>query len=182
MTVKDAELGTIIEGCLNNSRVSQQQLYNLLAPKLFAVCRRYAFSEEEAEDMFMDGFMNIFKSIRSYRNKSSFETWAHSVMVNTIIDHIRANQRFRNEQFVEDVSEYQNDYEDGEAVLTKLAAKEVLTLMDEMSEDARVIFNLRAVEEFSLVEIAKLLGKKEGTVRNIYMRARRWLQKRLKEQ
>ena len=131
--------------------------------------------------MFMDGFMNIFKSLGSFRRNSSLVTWAHSVMVNTIIDHIRSNKRFRNEQFVEDLEEYQSSYEDGNAINTVLAAKEVVAFMDEMSEDARVIFNLRAVEGYPFTEIAEMLEKKEGTVRNIYMRARRWMQKKLEE-
>jgi RNA polymerase sigma factor (sigma-70 family) len=57
----------------------------------------------------------------------------------------------------------------------------MLALLDQMSDNARVVFNLRAVEGYSFVEIAQMLDKKEGTVRTIYMRARKWLMKRLKE-
>lgn len=180
MTDKDSELGKIVSGCLNNSRKSQQQLYDLLAPKLFAVCRRYAYSVQEAEDMFMEGFMNIFKSIGSFRSESSFETWAHAVMVNSAIDHIRAHHRLCNEQVVEDLSAY-DDLQERESIVTALEAKQVLGLLDQMSENARVVFNLRAVEGYSFGEIARMLDKKEGAIRMVYMRARKWLVEQLKE-
>ncbi len=180
MTVNKSELGKIVNGCLNNCRKSQQQLYDLLAPKLFAVCKRYAYSTEEAEDMFMEGFMNIFKSIGSYRSESSLETWAHSVMVHAAIDHIRMNHQLRNDLPVEELSE-SDDVWDNESVISALEAKQMLALLDQMSDNARVVFNLRAVEGYSFVEIAQMLDKKEGTVRTIYMRARKWLMERLKE-
>jgi len=180
VTEKESELGKIVSGCLNNSRKSQQQLYDLLAPKMFAVCRRYAYSVEEAEDMLMEGFMNIFKSIGSYRSQSSLETWAHSVMVHSAIDYIRMHLQMRSDMQVEDLSEC-DDVWDNESVISVLEAKQVLELLNQMSEDARVIFNLKAVEGYTFVEIAKMLHKKDSAVRMIYMRARKWLMERLKE-
>jgi len=56
-----------------------------------------------------------------------------------------------------------------------------LELLNQMSEDARVIFNLKAVEGYTFVEIAKMLHKKDSAVRMTYMRARKWLMERLKE-
>ena len=158
--------------------MSQQQLYELYAPKMFIVCRRYANTKAEAEDMLMEGFMNIFKGLGSFRGASRFETWIHSVMVNTAISHFRSERRFRNELLTGDMMEDALFMED-EKITTALDAKQVLTLLEQMPEIMRMVFNLKAVEGFSFTEISEKLDKNENAIRICYMRARNWLKERI---
>ena len=44
----------------------------------------------------------------------------------------------------------------------------------------QVVFNLRAVDDCSFSDIAKILNKSENAVRNTYMRARHFLMERLR--
>ncbi|MBS1530700.1 MAG: RNA polymerase subunit sigma-70, partial [Bacteroidetes bacterium] len=39
------------EGCLRNDRKEQEALYRALAPKMLAVCMRYANDKDEAQDI-----------------------------------------------------------------------------------------------------------------------------------
>ena len=183
MTGVDSELESIINGCLNNNRLSQRQLYDKYASKMFAVCRRYANTEAEAEDMLMEGFMKVFKSLSSFEGKSAFDTWLHSVMVNTAISHYRSVRRFCNELSISemnDVNEAQFASEE-ETITTSLDAGIVMEALRKMPEPFRTVFNLRAVEAFSFAEIGKLLGKREKSLRVTYLRARKWLLEELKE-
>lgn len=141
---------------------------------MFAVCRRYANTDSEAEDMLMEGFMKVFKSIGSFKGESAFTTWVHSVMLNAAISHYRSIRKFRHE-----VSECDLDVEaevnEEERIATSMDARRVLELMQKMPEPLRVIFNLRAVEGFSFAEIAKELGTKEDSMRVTFLRARKWM-------
>ncbi|MBP5495715.1 MAG: sigma-70 family RNA polymerase sigma factor [Bacteroidales bacterium] len=174
MTEKDSGLEEIVNGCLNNNRLSQRKLYDRYAPSMFAVCRRYANTDSEAEDMLMEGFMKVFKSIGSFKGESAFTTWVHSVMLNAAISHYRSIRKFRHE-----VSECDLDVEaevnEEERIATSMDARRVLELMQKMPEPLRVIFNLRAVEGFSFAEIAKELGTKEDSMRVTFLRARKWM-------
>ena len=178
VTEKYSELQDIINGCLANNRLSQRQLYELFAPKMFIVCRRYANTEAEAEDMLMEGFMNIFKGLDSFRGESRFETWIHSVMVNTAISHYRSVRRFRNELLTSDMME-DTAFIENETITTALDAKQILALLEQMPETMRMVFNLKAVEGFSFTEISEMLDKKENAIRICFMRARNWLKERL---
>ncbi len=180
MTEVDHELEKVISGCLENNRVSQRQLYDLYASKMFAVCRRYANTDAEAEDMLMEGFMQVFKSLNTFKRDSSFSTWIRSVMVNVAISHFRSVRRFRKELSASDLDEDLMAVEE-ENITTSLDARIVTDLLQQMPENLRTIFNLRAIEGYSFAEIGEMLDKKEDSTRVTYLRARKWLLAQLRE-
>jgi len=180
VTEIDSELQEIINGCLNNDRLSQRRLYDRYAPRMYGVCLRYANGREEAEDMLMEGFMRVYKSLPTFRWESSFNTWIYSVMVNTAVSHYRSVKRFRKELFSDDVVEGE-EFAEEENIVASLAAKQLLEMLEQMPDGMRLVFNLKAVEEYSFQEIAEKLGKKENAIRICYMRARKWLMERIGE-
>lgn len=180
MTEIDSELQEIINGCLNNDRLSQRRLYDRYAPRMFGVCLRYANGREEAEDMLMEGFMRVYKSLPTFRGESSFNTWIYSVMVNTAVSHYRSVKRFRKELFSGDEIEGE-EFAEEENIVASVAAKQLLEILEQMPDGMRLVFNLKAVEEYSFQEIAEKLGKKENAIRICYMRARKWLMERIGE-
>ena len=179
MTEIDSELQEIINGCLNNDRLSQHRLYDRYASRMYGVCLRYANSREEAEDMLMEGFMNVFKGLPTFKGDSKFTTWIHSVMVNTAVSHYRSVRRFRKELFSSDAMEVE-EFAEEENIIASLEAKQLLELLERMPDGMRVVFNLKAVEEYSFSEIAEMLDKKENAIRISYMRARQWMMEAMK--
>lgn len=178
MTENNSELEKVVNGCLRNDRLSQKQLYELYAPKMFVVCRRYANSTAEAEDMLLEGFMNVFKNLRTFKGESSLFSWIYSVMVRSSISHYRSHRRYLQEQLQENMDmELSGTSED--TIVTELSAKQVIELLELMPRTPRVVFNLKEIEGFSFAEIAGMLDKKEGAVRIAYMRAKNWLRSHL---
>ena len=47
----------LIQGCINGERRMQEELYRRFAPKMYAVCLRYAGKAEEAEDILQESFI-----------------------------------------------------------------------------------------------------------------------------
>jgi RNA polymerase sigma-70 factor (ECF subfamily) len=87
--VSDAEL---IKGCLNNQREMCYLLYQKYAPKMFGICIRYLPNRMDAEDALQDIFIKIFKNLRSYGFKGSFEGWIRKATIHTCLNIIRANK------------------------------------------------------------------------------------------
>ena len=50
----------IIKRCIAGERLAQQALYERYSPKMYAVCRRYAKHDFEAQDMLQEGFIRVF--------------------------------------------------------------------------------------------------------------------------
>lgn len=170
-------LSDLIAGCLANDRRSQEQLYQWLSPRLFAVCLRYASDREAAEDILQEGFIKLFQKLSSYRAEGSFEGWARRIVVNTAIEHFR---RIKPVLSLEEESPLQEPSLQ-ETGVTKLEAKELNALIQELPVGYRTVFNLYAVEGYNHAEIAHQLGISEGTSKSQYARAKKWLQERLKK-
>lgn len=175
------DVDELLAGCLKNDRRCQKRLYEKFSPALFAVCRRYANSETDAEDMLADGFVSIFNSLHTYRGDSSLQHWMRSVMLKTAIDYFRKNKKHYNNQPFEDVLPKELIYDDSK-IYTKLEAENILKIMEKMPEEWRVIFNLRIMEEYSFKEISDELGKNENTVRVYFLRGKKWLTDQLKNE
>lgn len=129
----------------------------------------------------MEGFMTIFKNLSSFSQKSSFDAWARKVMLNTAISHFRNSRRFRLEVLTEDMGVFEDAYDDRQ-ITTNLMTDQLLAEIQQMPNMMQVVFNLKAVDEYSFAEIAEMLGKNENAIRNSYLRARKWLMEKLKEE
>jgi len=172
---------SILEGCLKNDRKSQQALFQSFAPKMLSVCSRYCNTQEEAEDIMMEGFMKVFQKLDQYgkRNESTLYTWIKSIMVNQSIDHFRAHKK-QYEAEVPMESEEASQYE--AEIVTNLDADHIMQIMNEMPEKQKIVFNLREIEGYEFEEIAEMIGMPINTVRVQLFRGRQWLQKRITEE
>ena len=81
----------LLESCKKGDRKAQKRLYDLLAPKMMALCMRYAGSRELAEDLLQDGFVTLFSKMGNFKNEGSFEGWARRVFVTTCLMYLRKN-------------------------------------------------------------------------------------------
>ena len=177
MKNNDSEL---IEGCIRNDRKSQKELYERYSSKMLGVCFRYTNSTEEAEDAMVEGFMNVFTHISSYRQECTLETWIRKIMVNSALSHLRQRNKHLNISIEETVIEEQ----DNSIVKPeeKFAAEDLMKLIQKMPDGYRVVFNLFAVEGFSHKEIAEQLNISESTSKSQFFRARKWLMERIKNE
>ena len=178
MTDRESDIQDIVNGCLKNDRLSQRKLYDRYASRMYVLCRRYANSNEEAEDMLMEGFMQVYKSLETFKGDSTFYTWIHSVMVNTAISHFRSIRRFRNELLANELDEDVVLGEE-ETITTAIDARIVVDSLQRMPENYRMVFNLHAIEGYSFAKIGEILGKKEDSMRVVFLRARKWLRREL---
>lgn len=76
----------------------------------------------------------------------------------------------------------ENTIEDADiTALHKLAEKDIINIIQELSPGYRTVFNLYVVEGYSHREIGELLGISEGTSKSQLARAKGVLQKRISQ-
>lgn len=166
--------GELIAACINKDKRAQKKLFDQFSPKLMGVCLRYAQDRDEAQDMLQDGFIKIFQKIETYSGKGSFGGWLHRAMVNTCLDHIRKNSKFR---YKVEIEKADLETDNAESALSVLRTKELLQLIQELPEGYRIVFNMFAIEGFGHKEIAEELNITENTSKSQYRKARLHLQK-----
>ena len=152
-------LEEIISGCQKNELKAQEQLYIVFSKKMFAITLKYSSNREEAEDNLQDGFIQIFKTIKQFKNQGSFEGWAKRVMINVAL------QKFRKTKQLEIVTDNipETELEDITFDEDEFTIDFLLKIIQELPERYRLVFNLFAIDEFSHQEIATLLNISVGT-------------------
>jgi RNA polymerase sigma-70 factor (ECF subfamily) len=172
----------IITGCKKGKRRSQLQLYKVYAPVLLATAMRYTKNKSEAEDVLQEALVKIYGKIDSYTSSGSFEGWLKRIVVNTALNHNRANQKF---SFMKDLDD-KVEFEVGEELSdenkdVQFSKETLLGLVQELPEGYKMVFNLYVFEEYSHKEIAKTLNINENTSKSQLFKARRVLKKKLIE-
>ena len=128
---------------------------------------------QDAEDVVQETFLRIHRSGSELRMD---DEWA---FLATTAWRLSADRRRRQKKDVEvpELTDYAPDPERA-AVTADLNAR-VARLVDALPEELRQPLVLSGIEEMTSVEIARVMGIPEGTVRTRIMRARQLLKERL---
>lgn len=164
----------LIEKCIEGNPRYQKELYDRYAKKMFNLCLRYTKNREEAEDIYQEGFINVFKNLVNFRRESALETWIRSIMINASLKYLRKPENKINRVDVDDV--YDIPYEPFERVLDKMNQEELIKCINRLPDDYRIVLNMFVFEGFSHKEIAEQLGIAENTSKSKVLRARKYLQ------
>jgi RNA polymerase sigma-70 factor (ECF subfamily) len=178
------KLKEVIEGCLQNNRRSQEELFKLFYGKMLPVCMRYMPDRDTAQEVLQEGFIKVFEKLEAFDYKGSFEGWIRRIIANTAIDAIR---RSKKDPYLTDND---NDFKLGasdpmeekeEMEFTDLKAEIAMLAIQELSPAYRTVFNLYVLEDYSHKEIGEMLGISEGTSKSNLAKAKMNLQKILSE-
>ena len=164
----------LIQGCIAGNRNSQRQLYELFAPKMFAVCLRYSKNRQEAEEILQEGFVQVFTSLKNFRHEGSFEGWIRKIMVYCAIQYFRSKSKTPRIVHIDTLSIEENGSEN---ILPQLGKKELLKIVQALPPAYRMVFNLFVFEGMKHREIAEHLGISEGTSKSNLFDAKLILQK-----
>ncbi|OPB92081.1 RNA polymerase subunit sigma-70 [Elizabethkingia miricola] len=138
---------------------------------------RYSGNYENAQDVFQEGFILIFKKITQYSFSGSFEGWIKRVMVNLNLEKHRQKEIWLTE--IEEnmplIDEEDNDPNDFQNV----NYQDLIKYVQNLPTQYRQVFNLYVFEEYTHNEIAESLKISPGTSKSNLSRAREILRKEL---
>ncbi|MGB0521931.1 MAG: RNA polymerase sigma factor [Flammeovirgaceae bacterium] len=167
-----------INRCMSGDTAAQTLLYNTFAPKMFAICLRYAPDAEMAQDILQEGFIKVFSKLYSYSGKGELGGWIRKVMINTALEHLR---KYQNPKYhFSDISLY-SDLSDADDILEQMALQEVLQAIQQLPTNYRVVLNLYAIDGYTHQEISDMLGISVGNSKQRLLRARNMLKKLMME-
>jgi len=131
---------------------------------------------ESAKDVAQDVFMNAFKHIGDFEEKSRFSSWLYRITVNTCLDARKSNSRRRkfllSKKGISD-SEHKIDESIQSNGFDEILSKE----LNKLSHQERAAIVLRYFHDKSVREIAEVLDCTESTVRSHLYRALQKLDK-----
>ena len=142
---------------------------------MYAICLQYSKDSDEAKDILQDGFIKVFQKLNQYSGKGSFEGWLRRVFINTALE------KYRNKVALLSIDDSFEIPAAGafENIVSELSAMELLEMIQNLSPQYRLVFNLFAIEGYTHKEISKQLNISEGTSKSNLSRARSILQDNL---
>lgn len=174
----------IISLCKKGDKKAQKTLFDLYAPRMMFICKRYFSSLEDSEDAFIEGFMKVFVALPNYNyiDEKNFNRWVRRIMINHCINTLKKNKRLillekqMQEEVIKTTLEERKDYSQN-----TFSQADILHCLNKLPENLKTVFNMLVIDEFSQKEVAQRLETSEGVVKVYAFRARQILKQKLYE-
>ncbi|MEW7278969.1 sigma-70 family RNA polymerase sigma factor [Aquimarina sp. 2201CG1-2-11] len=145
--------------------------------KLFRMAKRLLVSNEEAEDATQEILLKLWKNKNKMQEYNNVEAFAMTMTKNYCFDKLKGKE-------AGNLKIVHSNYKDEQPSLQRqVEAKDSFTwvekIMNDLPEQQRLIIQLRDIEQYDNVEIAKMLDIKEGAVRVALSRGRKKIREEL---
>jgi len=152
------------------------ELYNIYLERIY----RYVFYQVRdkmtAEDLTEEVFLKAWKSIDTCRGKEqTFSSWLYRIAHNHVIDNLRSQRKYLSTD-MEALAEVSSP-ELGEE--GKLERQEMLEVISDLPQNQKQVIILKFIEGLDNREIGQIMGKSQGAIRVLQMRALAALRQRL---
>lgn len=134
--------------------------------RLYRAARAIMKSDDEAEDIVQQAWLEVYRHLEQFRGDAAFTTWATRIAVNAAISHARKRPVIA--EVKEMVTNEKPDADVERAELGKLLEE----CLDRLPQGNREVMVLRDVLELDTAETAACLGLTEEAVRVRLHRAR----------
>ena len=141
---------------------------------MFGICLRYCHRSDLAADAMQNGFVKVFKNIKSYKGTGEVGAWIRIIVVRACLDIIKKEKDlgFTNiDEIIEPNKEDEIDID-----LDKFDYKRMMKHLQKLPNGYRLVFSMNVFDELSHKEIGDVLGISVNTSRSQLLKARKMLQ------
>lgn len=158
-----------------------ERLVKKYETRIYNHCLKFLSNQEDAEDVLQETFLQVYRSLDSFRGDSAFSTWLFKIATNGCLMKIRRTKKVDlvsiDKPIDFDGSLLQREIVDWSKNPSLLHGNdEIRNALDRMisllPEDKRVVLILKDVEGFSNLEISQILGMTVAAVKSRLHRAR----------
>ncbi len=142
-------------------------LYERYAPRVYAVVRRIAADDDQAQDYAQEAWIRAIRALPTFRGDARFSTWLHRIAVNAALQALRkAETRGKRERPLPESLSAPTLSKDA------LLQRRLEWALDQLPDGMRQVIILHDVEGYTHEEIGELLGVTSGTSKSQLFKAR----------
>ena len=163
-----------IEQILAGNSYSFSHIVDQYKNKAYNLAFRICGNHEEAEELAQDSFLKAYRSLRSFKMRSSFATWLYRIVYNTAISHVRIKKKgvLSLEDFPVDATDFMGTNTSEEEAEKEYRSSLVNFVLQKINEEERGLISLYYYEEMSTEEISEVTGISKSNVKVKLFRAR----------
>lgn len=158
--------------------------------RVYNTCLGVLRNSEDAEDIAQEVFVEVHRSVKSFKAEAKLSTWIYRICVTKSLDHLRSKKRKKRFGFVKSIfgegdNEPRYDIPDfihpGVQLENKERAAYLFKAIEELPENQKVAYTLNKIECLSYQEIAEVTDMSISAVESLLFRAKQNLKKILME-
>jgi RNA polymerase sigma-70 factor (ECF subfamily) len=155
-------------------------------PFLYKAGRSYNYNHEDTQDLMQDTFIDAYRNLSTFENRSSFKTWIIKLMLNNCF---RKQQKFsyKNETSAEvndqSIPVFCNQHQDStnNTVMNRELSFVIENALQQVPLDYRIVFSLREMNGLNVKETAEALNISAVNVKVRLNRAKTMLRKEIEK-
>jgi RNA polymerase sigma-70 factor (ECF subfamily) len=159
-----------------------EQLVRLYDQNVLRLALNLLRSAEDANDVYQEAFLRVYKNLHTFRFDCSFHTWLYRIVTNLCLDALRKRKVRREENTVVETSEGVLDrmdtVEEGRAhgdplrqLLSTQLQVRIQKVLNDLTPRERTVFEMRHYQGLRLRAIGEMLGTSEEAAKNCLFRA-----------
>lgn len=175
----------IIENILDGEIAQFEILIRRNNPFLYKIGRSYNYNHEDTQDLMQETYIDAYKSLSKFENRSSFKTWIIKIMLNQCF---RKKQKlsFKNEIAREINENSKPMFTNSDSDTNKIIINRELNYVIENALEAvplnyRIVFSLREMNGLNVSETAETLDISEANVKVRLNRAKAMLRNEIEK-
>jgi len=178
----DEDLSDLIRAAAGGDRRAFEDLVARKRERVVRTAYQITGDLEDARDVAQGVFLRLWRVLQRFDLEKRFDTWLYRITVNAAIDFIRERgPKGFLQPLPEDAGDRVQDPGRGpDAIFDVMELQRAfLHLAARLAPKQRATFVLKDIEGLETVEVARILGVTESTVRNHLLQARRVLREGL---
>jgi RNA polymerase sigma-70 factor, ECF subfamily len=180
----------LVRGLRAGIESAYEELLTRYQQPVYGIVYRLLGDQNDACDVVQEIFLKVFRSVHSFKERSSFRTWIYRIAVNEAHNHRRWFSRHRKREVAIDREDgaygaFEIAPDPGPSPFDFALDRETHLLIERALEEISPVFRtavvLRDIEGLGYEEIAEILQISLGTVKSRILRGREALRRVLSE-
>jgi RNA polymerase sigma-70 factor (ECF subfamily) len=172
----------LIRAAQKGDQVAFEQLLRANDQSVLKLAMNLLRSTEDAQDIYQEAFLRVYKNLHSFRFDCSFHTWLYRIVTNLCLDHLRKRKVRKEEAGVvqtpegsidrlDTVTEERADGDPQRKLLSGELHQSIQKVLGELTPRERMVFEMRHYQGMRLRAIGEMLGTTEEAAKNCLFRA-----------
>jgi len=146
-----------------------REIYGELAPGVLGYLR--ARGARDPENLTGEVFVQVVRDLNRFQGDwPGFRGWTFTIARNRLLDERRSDSRRSVEPLLDAESELEGSADVEEEVFARFGLGRVVEVLGALSPSQRDVLLLRVLGDLSVEEVARVLGKRQGSIKQLQRR------------
>src|SRR5271154_147697 len=172
----------LIRAAQGGDSAAFEQLVRAYDQSVLRLAMNLLRSPEDAQDIYQEAFLRVYKNLEKFRFDCSFHTWLYRIVTNLCLDHMRKRKVRKEEPTVlatpdgpldrmDAVQEERAEGDPQRHLFSGQVRRRIKEVLGELTPRERMVFELRRYQGLRLRRIGEVLGTTEEAAKNCLFRA-----------